>query len=212
MSACRQLAPCRFAGEREKQTLCSYRIKSHCDVAPPVGPRGPSTGSQGRLLPQGGRVGSRGICVSSSGVYTFFFFCCFRATPATCGSSQTTGQTGATAASLHHSPSPVESELRPRATPQLTATPDQTRIHRDTSHTCFCCAPTGTPWGAHFRCGHVILGVYYRLTIFSRGEVCPWGSYTVRARGSRPGLGTYLPLESVTVYLQASVSSSAKWG
>ena len=47
----------------------------------------------------------------------------FRATPAVYGSSQASGQTGASAAGLHHSHSNARSKLCLRTIPQLMATP-----------------------------------------------------------------------------------------
>ena len=60
-------------------------------------------------------------------VFCFFFFCLFRATPATPGSSQARDLIGATAVSLPHSHNKARSarsELHLRPTPQLTAMPD----------------------------------------------------------------------------------------
>ena len=54
----------------------------------------------------------------------FFFFCFFRETGATYGSSQARSQIGAAAATLHHSHSKARSESPMRPTPQLPATPD----------------------------------------------------------------------------------------
>ena len=59
--------------------------------------------------------------------FLFFFFCLLAfswATPTTHGRSQTRGQIGAVAPSLHQSHSNVVSELHLQPTPQLTATPD----------------------------------------------------------------------------------------
>ena len=56
--------------------------------------------------------------------FCFFFFPLFRAAPVACGSSQNRGQIGATAASLHHSHSNIESKPCLQPTSQLMATPD----------------------------------------------------------------------------------------
>ena len=70
-----------------------------------------------------------------------FGFFLFRATPATYGSSQARGQTGAAAASLHHGHSHTRSKLHLRPTPQLvqcwilpplSEARDQTHIFTDT--------------------------------------------------------------------------------
>ena len=53
-----------------------------------------------------------------------FFFCLFRDTPPTYGSSQATGRTGTSAAGLHHSHSNTRSKPRLQTTPQLMATSD----------------------------------------------------------------------------------------
>ena len=66
-----------------------------------------------------------------SGPKAYEFFLCvwgggglFRATPAAYGSSQAKGQTGASAAGLHHSHSNTRSRPCLRPTPQLTTTLD----------------------------------------------------------------------------------------
>ena len=59
---------------------------------------------------------------SQHGLFVYFFL--FRATLAAYGGSQAMGQIGATAASLRQCHSKARCELRPRPTPQLTATPD----------------------------------------------------------------------------------------
>ena len=61
----------------------------------------------------------------------FFFFClCFLGPhPMAYGGSQTRGQMGATATSLHHSHSNVGSKLHLRPTPQLKATMDPYLTH-----------------------------------------------------------------------------------
>ncbi len=61
-------------------------------------------------------------CIYFILIYLFCFF--FRATPAAHGGSQTSGQIGAAAASLHNSHSNLGSELHLLPTPQLTAMPD----------------------------------------------------------------------------------------
>ena len=84
----------------------------------------------------------------------FFFFGLFRAAPEACGSAQSRGQIGATAAGLHHSHSDMGSETPLRPTAQLTATPDpnslseardQTQVPVDTSQVYYPWATTGTP-------------------------------------------------------------------
>ena len=62
--------------------------------------------------------------IGLSFLFFFFFFVLFRAASMAYGGSQARYQIGATAASLHHSHSNSGSELRPRPTPQLSATLD----------------------------------------------------------------------------------------
>ena len=54
----------------------------------------------------------------------FILFCLFRAAPTAYGGSQARGPIGAITAALHHNHSNAGSEPYPKATPQLTATPD----------------------------------------------------------------------------------------
>ena len=61
------------------------------------------------------------VCES---LLSFFLFCLFRAAPVAYGGSQARGRIHTTAASLHHSHSNSESELRLQPTPQLTAMRD----------------------------------------------------------------------------------------
>ena len=85
--------------------------------------------------------------------FFFFFFFFFRTTPMAYVSSQTRGQIGATAVSLHHSHSNVGSKpcltlchsswqcwiLNPLSKPR-----DQTQVLMDTSQVCYLWATTGT--------------------------------------------------------------------
>ena len=65
-----------------------------------------------------------GIGNMSSTIFTFFYFCFFRATPMAYENSQVRGGIRATAASLHHTHSNARSKLRFQPTPQLMATQD----------------------------------------------------------------------------------------
>ena len=60
----------------------------------------------------------------------FFYFLLLKAASAAYGSSQARGQTGAVAASLHHSHSNMGSESRLQPIPQLTATADPQSTER----------------------------------------------------------------------------------
>ena len=61
-----------------------------------------------------------GVRILTPTTQDFFFFCLFRATPMTYGSSQTRSQIGAIAADLHHGNARSDPCLRP--IPQLMAT------------------------------------------------------------------------------------------
>ena len=79
----------------------------------------------------GGPARERGGRIVGLG-FSFFLFCfflfwgegLFRAAPAAYGSSQASGEIGATAAGLHHSHSNTGSRLHLQPTPQLVAMPD----------------------------------------------------------------------------------------
>ena len=79
--------------------------------------------------------------VMSHGGFLFFF----RAAPVAYGCSQPAGQVRAAAAGLHHS------SWQHRIPDPLSKARDRTRILKDTSWICLCCATTGTP-SLWFRC------------------------------------------------------------
>ena len=118
--------------------------------------------------------------------FASFRICCcclFRAAPATYGSSQARGWTGAVAASLHHSPSNAGSKLDLQPTPQLSwqwrilnllsEVKDRTHILMDTSQVLNCWATMGPP--ASFR---ILFKFFLLMEIFPDQTICYWALWT----------------------------------